>query len=171
MDQDNNRVLSFPDAEGFGNGDPATVELGQPDFFSYFPNQNSAFPNGDVGFRQTIPAIPAGLWAPSSVAVDAQGDVYVADTLNNRVLMFPAPIVNGEAATMALGQPDLITNTCVSPTAASLCGPQGVAIDSLGEVMGIGYRQQPNRLLRHTQNRCRGGVAYRAARHRILGLH
>ncbi len=30
VDQDNNRVLSFPDAEGFGNGDPATVELGQP---------------------------------------------------------------------------------------------------------------------------------------------
>lgn len=68
------------------------------------------------------------------MAVDAQGDVFVADTLNNRVLMFPAPIVNGEAATVALGQPDLITNTCVPPTAASLCGPQGMAIDSLGGV-------------------------------------
>jgi sugar lactone lactonase YvrE len=73
---------------------------------------------------------------PSSVAVDAAGNVYVADTGNNRVREISA---DGSAMTTIAGIGLLLDGQCVfdgdgPATQHSLCSPNGVAVDSAGDV-------------------------------------
>ena len=79
----NNRVLGWKDSAHFRNGDPADLVIGQPDF-------NSSAPLVDAqGLRRPS---RAGLSSPSGMALDTSGNLYVADTDNNRVLRFPNPV-------------------------------------------------------------------------------
>ena len=72
-DLDNNRVIRFP----AGTSTPDQV-WGQPDFASVVCNQGNSAPDATT------------LCRPSSVAVDAQGNLYVLDSGNYRVVRFPA---------------------------------------------------------------------------------
>jgi hypothetical protein len=119
-DLGNHRVLRFPSVDAFVNGEPADLVLGQADFFSYLPNRGG-----------TVNAI--GLDEPAGVAVDPSGNVFVADTLNRRVVEYLAPIVTGQAAAVVLGQPNLTTATCVI-SSTGLCSPADVALDALGNI-------------------------------------
>jgi sugar lactone lactonase YvrE len=67
------------------------------------------------GGNQTVVAA-AGLAQPTSVAIDALGNQYIADGANNRVVVLPA----GNGAQTAIG--------------SSLSNPQGVAVDGAGVV-------------------------------------
>jgi hypothetical protein len=111
-DPDNDRVLRFP--AGSGSGAAADLVLGQPDFVS----------NGAGTTASTM----AG---PNAVTVDNSGSVFVADAGNNRVLVFLAPLSNGMAATVVLGQPDLnsgAANQGGAAGAATLSKPSGLQL-------------------------------------------
>ena len=127
-DTTNNRVLAWVNATGFANGAPADVVIGQPDFSS------SGSASG-----------AAGLSNPLGVAVDSHGNLYVADTNNNRVLEYNTPVagcggnlpcVAGPAAVVFGQLADFSSTSCNfaaisgTPSADSLCGPDGVALDS-----------------------------------------
>jgi hypothetical protein len=71
-DENNNRVVSWPNAQGQANGQAPDLVLGQPDFAANGAN------NGGLSARS--------LNSPLYAAVDAQGNLYVADINNNRVL-------------------------------------------------------------------------------------
>jgi uncharacterized protein (TIGR03437 family) len=77
-DTSNNRVLGWRSAGALSNGAPADVILGQRDRFTTIPN------GPDAAFK-------SGLTAPTSVAVDGSGNLYVADSANNRILRYPKP--------------------------------------------------------------------------------
>jgi len=86
-DNQNNRVLRFP--YDTNTGVPtitADLVLGQPDFTSWMHGE---------GMQQ--------MWAPLAVRIDSNGSIYVADSLNNRVLVFDPPPSSGMAATRILG--------------------------------------------------------------------
>jgi hypothetical protein len=86
-DNQNNRVLRFPRDVATGlPGHVADLVLGQPDFSSWLPG-----------------AALDRMRAPAAVRVDANGDVYVADSLNGRILVFEPPLASGMAATRMLG--------------------------------------------------------------------
>jgi sugar lactone lactonase YvrE len=122
-DTGNNRVVRFP--AGSATGAAATIALGQPDLTSNAAN------NGGLS--------ASTLNAPDAVMADADGNVWVADTGNNRVLLYKAPITTGMAATVALGQPDLISGTANqgggSPTAATLSDPSGLQVTDSHTIM------------------------------------
>jgi sugar lactone lactonase YvrE len=122
VDRLNNRVLRFPNAAAFLNGEPADLVLGQPDFFSVLTNQGGA-----VG--------AATLSNPAGVAVDSIGNVFVADANNNRVVEYLAPLVSGKATGVALGQPNLTSAKCGVTSATTLSDPQYVALDPAGDVL------------------------------------
>jgi uncharacterized protein (TIGR03437 family) len=118
----NHRVLGFRDARKISPGLAADLVIGQPDFGTALCN----YPSGDV----TKPT-QSSLCAPYGLAVDAQGNLYVADSANSRVLRFPAPFASGgstlEKADLVLGQQDF-TSQVPDPKASTMRTPYGVAI-------------------------------------------
>ncbi len=126
-DTDNNRVLlwnQIPTA----NGQAADVVLGQPDFNTVTPNTGTS--NVLIPAANTLRG-PEGVWIQG-------GQLYVADTMNNRVLVWKSwPATNGQAADMVLGQPnfttqtqgDLTKATIPPPSASNMLNPVSVTSD------------------------------------------
>ena len=85
----------------------------------------AGFFGGDNG-----PAISATLWDPQGVAVDSAGNVYIADTLNNRI----RKVSNGVITTVAGGGACCFSGDNGPATSAQLYTPDGVAVDSAGNV-------------------------------------
>jgi len=83
-DYDNNRVLGWRNANSFTTGQKADLAIGQPDLFTTFPEGPRAVAAG-------ISTYSTGLSHPSGLAVDKNGNLYVADAGNNRVLRYPTP--------------------------------------------------------------------------------
>lgn len=125
-DTSNNRVLSWPDSAAFANGDEADLVLGQADFTGIQDNRGNAAPDAST------------LSGPRSVAVDADGRVYVADSSNKRVLRYDPPITNGMAADAVYGQGgDFTTNTqanSANANAFNMGNPDGIAVDAGGNL-------------------------------------
>lgn len=94
----NNRVLAWKNAAAFSNGAHADMVIGQPDFF----NTNTQGPAG---------TFVTGLAAPTGITVDSKGNLYVADSGNNRILRYPKPFSQQGQVTpdLWLGQPSLNT--------------------------------------------------------------
>lgn len=88
--------------------------------------------NGALGYTgDGAPATLAEFSAISGIAVDAQGNIYVADTNNNAIRLFPLHgIVSTIAGTGAQGY----TGDNGPATLAELNGPMAVAVTSSGTV-------------------------------------
>jgi hypothetical protein len=122
VDYDNNRVLGF-DKPGTLDATADRI-LGQPNFMSDISNYS-----GQVD--------AAGLDGPGGVVVDANGNVYVSDSYNYRVLMYTAPIATGDRiADRVLGQPDFNSETENNGgvSARSLDVPIGLSLDPYGNL-------------------------------------
>jgi uncharacterized protein (TIGR03437 family) len=118
-DTGNNRVLRFrrPVSQS-GRISPEAV-LGQADFTSSV----SAAVNA------------SSLNVPAGVAIGPNGDLFVSDSGNNRVLEFAAGAGNGAAAVRVFGQPGM--TTALPPTqvsAQTLAAPQGLGMDPAGNL-------------------------------------
>jgi hypothetical protein len=113
-DSINNRILGWSSASAFGNGDPAGLVIGQPDFYSFRCDDGTA--GGDVSGMGAD-----SLCGPEGIAVDGPGNLYVADTIDNRVLEFSRPfssgVAHGQAAATVFGQ-----HAALSPAPATLPG-------------------------------------------------
>jgi uncharacterized protein (TIGR03437 family) len=132
-DPGNNRILCFLDARKVSQGTTLTVAdkvIGQPNFQSSVVN----YPNGSAG-----PPSAMGLYNPIGVAVDNNGNLYVADSGNARVLRFPAPFnqAGGQqpTANLVLGQPNF-SAFIQNASSTSMHTPWGVALfaDATGSV-------------------------------------
>ncbi|HET8549998.1 MAG TPA: hypothetical protein VFL57_18435 [Bryobacteraceae bacterium] len=119
-DLGNHRVLAWRDAATFRNGAPADLVIGQV-------NKTTALPLGPGLGRAT------GLNSPSSVAVDAAGNLWVHDTGNNRVLRFPKPF----AQTDEVAVPDMVIGqTSFSSRDANAGGRSAHSLASVGTFGG-----------------------------------
>lgn len=126
-DYKNNRILSWSSATGFTTGQAADLVIGKPNF-----TEVGADPD-----MIPCPAPSAGNTSgPESVAVDATGNLYVADTYCHRVLIFEPPFTSGMAASMVLGQPDFTTGAgCIGPqNGTKFCYARGVSVDAGGNL-------------------------------------
>jgi sugar lactone lactonase YvrE len=111
-DYENHRVLSWPDAATFSTGAAADLVLGQPNFTS-----------GGSG------AANNRLTHPEGVTVDPQGNVFVSDTENHRVVVFNPPLSNGMN-----GTPFGSKNCMGNPTLDEFCYPRALASDPQGNI-------------------------------------
>ena len=83
--------------------------------------------NGDPGFSGDGGlAKNAKIFGPTGVAIDASGNLYIADTLNNRIRKVNA---GGIISTIAGTGPCALSGNGGPATSAKLCLPSGVAVD------------------------------------------
>jgi hypothetical protein len=123
-DYGNNRLLDF--ASGLDPVSQAAAAVyGQPDGF-----HNA----GDGG---TGSASPQSLFDPSRISADPEGDLWVADTINSRVLEYPPPGSAGALTPVAvLGQGQSLSSGTLNlggVSAQSLAAPSGVSFDAQGD--------------------------------------
>lgn len=139
-DSSNCRVLEFKPP--FTNGMRASVVLGQPDFQTTGPKEfkGGVCDGSSPGAR--------GMEYPTGIAIDSQGNVWVADWAATRITEYVPPFSNGMAASVVIGQTNLDNNyDCngvsswapppalpPAPTAATLCNPWAVAFDTQGNL-------------------------------------
>jgi sugar lactone lactonase YvrE len=126
-DSTNNRVLGFNLSLGLTADMGASLVLGQADFASVTANRTGAV---NVNLNT--------LSNPISLSLDATGNrLFVADTLNNRVLAFNnASLTTGMDASNVLGQGDFTSraaNRSVTPYEGSMNNPQGVQWDAANQ--------------------------------------
>jgi uncharacterized protein (TIGR03437 family) len=144
-DTSNNRVLAYRYSTQLTAGSFADLVLGQPNRFSNItegPGTN----------------LTTGLSLPTGLAVDGAGNLYVADTGNNRVVRYPKPFsqpAGYQFPNLIIGQKSFSTGTAnpggIGPTTLDLnngsyIGRTGITIDAAGNlwVADIGN----NRVLR-----------------------
>jgi sugar lactone lactonase YvrE len=113
-DGGNDRILEYK--APFSTGMNASLVLGQ----SSFTTSNAA-------------ATQAGLSIPGSLAFDSSGNLWVADTENNRVLEYDLPFSDGMQASLVLGQGSF-TSSGAATTATGMMGPTEVAFNPAGDL-------------------------------------
>ena len=136
-DDGNNRVLGVSNLGSLASGQGADIVLGQTDFTHSSCNHDSAWlsypavPTPDAsclcGLRYDQQSPTEG-GSVGNMDVDAQGNLYVPDYFNNRVVRYDWPISSGEAASHVWGQPDFNSyqynnvggNTTGSPNSSNL---------------------------------------------------
>ncbi|MFN0168820.1 MAG: hypothetical protein ACKV22_20535 [Bryobacteraceae bacterium] len=131
-DAGNNRILRFP--KPFSQ--PADsifpdIVIGQTSFSANGANQ------GGLSDRSLFLGVQA---ARVGLTFDAQGNLFVTDVGNNRLLRYSANDLaegrNGPRASLVLGQPDFTTNSAPAnrDDKAKLVRPLSVALDSTGRI-------------------------------------
>jgi uncharacterized protein (TIGR03437 family) len=131
-DTGNNRVLGWKNAASFSNGKPADLIIGQIDPYSTGTNGSGT---------------ASGVSSPTGLAVDKNGNLYVADSGNNRFLRYPKPFAQTSqfpVPDLVLGQPGFNSRTAnytgaVSASGVSLLSGStpfivGITLDGNGNV-------------------------------------
>jgi len=114
----NHRVLMWSDAANLADGADAALVLGQEDFTS----MGHATRQGNFFY-------------PGGIALDLAGNLYVADTANNRVMRFDnaASKNNGDDADVVFGQTAFNTSLA-GDGPAGLSAPRGLAFGAGGRL-------------------------------------
>jgi secreted PhoX family phosphatase len=146
--------LSTPEGLAFdSSGDLWVVDSGSYRILEFMPpftnDENASLvigqPNLTTGGSSDSTPTASNLNLPEGISFDGSGNLWVADTLDNRVLEFTAPFSDGESASVVLGQDNFTSGVFANyssgcqlgqecPTASSLTTPDGVKFDSSGNL-------------------------------------
>ncbi len=113
VEESNSRVTIFPVLNS--DGANATIAIGQPDLVT-----------GDSDTTQNSLHAPSG-----GLALDSSGNMWVADSDNNRILEFKKPFSTSESASFVIGQTDF---TSSSSGVSHFNFPHSIAFDSSGNL-------------------------------------
>lgn len=125
----NNRILGYADARLVKPGDFADIIIGQTSQFETKANSPTA---------DTEQVTDQGLLQPVGLAVDANGNLYVADSGNGRILRFARPFEQaqkfGQRANLVIGQSGFNIKI-TDPTQRNMARPYGLAFTVEGHLL------------------------------------
>ncbi len=126
----NNRILGYRDARRIRTGGTADLVIGQPDLFRSGINYPFGLPDNLDNRNES------GLFWPTGLAVDTNGDLFVADTGNARVLRFPQPFNQSglQRANLVLGQASF-TAKLTDVTSRNMGAPYAVVLTGAGHLV------------------------------------
>ncbi len=129
-------TLLITASRGAASGDSADLVFGQAGSFTTATMNKGGLSAG-------------GLANPLGVAVDANGNVYIADDVNNRVLQYDNPMATDTIADRVFGQPNFTSSEANNGgvSASSLNLPTGIALDTAGNLYVADYSN--NRVLEY----------------------
>lgn len=115
-DQDGDRVLRYASADALANGASAEAVFGQARFSTESAN---------------VPTVELGMNDPNALFFDRKGRLWVADSSNNRVLMFEAASFRDTQPypDLVLGQATFLTNA-TGTTDTTMNYPNGLWLDA-----------------------------------------
>jgi sugar lactone lactonase YvrE len=122
-DVSNSRILEY--TPPFSNGMAAALEIGQTSLDTYSACETTNVPTARK------------LCSPQGISFDKEGNLWVADSDNNRVLEYKSPFATGMAASLEIGQPAdsaFTSNSSSGPSASSFFAPVSVAFDPDGHL-------------------------------------
>ncbi len=146
LDANHNRVLGMPSINPDSGATSATIVLGQPNFESAACNGDMTYdgyptkrnPKEDtLCFAEPGEKSPREVVVWSIMSVDLDGNLYVADFLNQRVLKYVKPFETNMVADEVWGQGEGVdkftSNTCNKEglSASSLCLLKGFPMDHM----------------------------------------
>ena len=120
----------------------APIDIPPPGLDEISPGHITTVAGGSDFSGDGGPARLANLRAPSSLALDSQGNLYISDTENHRVRKVD-PATGVITSVVGTGRPALGPDGRLA-VASSLIGPRGIAFDGAGNL----YIGQGGRLLR-----------------------
>lgn len=124
-DTGNNRVLGWKNATSFSNGQKADLIIGQTDPYSTGANGSGA---------------ASGLNSPTGLAVDKNGNLYVADSGDNRILRYPKPFAQASQfpiPDLVLGQPSFNSKAANYTGSVSATGIALMASNNVPFIVGV----------------------------------
>jgi sugar lactone lactonase YvrE len=133
---------SFPCVAG-----SAKLAFGQPDLTSGKCNQGRSAPDSDT------------LCGPQAVSVDRMGQVYIADTGNNRVVVYADPLADNDhkRAKRVIGQRGSFKDGQCRHDLSGLCQPFGVTVGRDGDVYVA--ESADNRIVRYAAGTDNGSLS------------
>jgi uncharacterized protein (TIGR03437 family) len=128
-DTSNHRILGFKDARKVRPGQKADLVIGQGTDDYRFQRSLVNYPAND----STTPN-QSGLNVPIGIAVDSEGNLWVADNGNSRVLRFPRPFdKQQQAADIVLGQ-TIFSSQVTDANIRNMARPFGLAFSNDGHL-------------------------------------
>ena len=105
----------------------STTTVGPNSIITTVAGNSSNIPSGDGG-----PATAASLWEPNGIALDTAGDLFIADTMGNAIR--EVNHATGVITTVAGNGTEGYSGDNGLATAAELCLPEGIALDTAGDL-------------------------------------
>ncbi|MEO8658526.1 MAG: hypothetical protein ABI693_08655, partial [Bryobacteraceae bacterium] len=142
-DTSNNRILGFKDARRVKPGDRADIVIGQGDdeaSGAHVPDSRFYRTSANYGSATATQTNDTGLSRPTALAIDSDGNLWVADFGNSRVVRFPAPFTQPDLtippkANLVIGQSTFTGNKIIDASQRTLSGPHGIAFTKDGHLL------------------------------------
>src|ERR1700693_5573417 len=107
-------IVAVPRANAFANGQSASIVIG----YNNFTSRNGI-----------TPPTQSSLLSPNALTFDSNGNLWIVDSADSRVLEFKPPFTTGESDSTVLGSSSFVSSGILaSSNQTDLVGPSGLAL-------------------------------------------
>lgn len=135
VDQGFDRIVRFP--KPFAIGEKADLVIGKSGFSTAWSPRMNSLVTAKYKSGSTCNPDNYHLYTPSGASFDLEGNLWVADTADCRVVRFSKPFSSGQKADLVLGNDNFTSINHNACHASDIPYPSSVYVDSMGNVWAV----------------------------------